>query len=41
MKNPSVYGDAYVTIGIEVPRQSTPEEKRILEQYASLVSVQN
>jgi DnaJ-class molecular chaperone len=34
MKNPSVKGDAYVTVGIEVPRTSTPEEKRILEQYA-------
>jgi molecular chaperone DnaJ len=34
MKNPSVKGDAYVTVGIEVPRNSTSEEKRILEQYA-------
>jgi molecular chaperone DnaJ len=34
MKNPSVNGDAYVTIVIEVPRNSSPEEKRLLEQYA-------
>jgi molecular chaperone DnaJ len=34
MKNPSVCGDEYVTIGIEVPRSLTQEEKRILEQYA-------
>jgi molecular chaperone DnaJ len=35
MKNPSVHGDEYVTIGIQVPRTSSPTEKRILEQYAS------
>jgi molecular chaperone DnaJ len=34
MKDPSVKGDAYVTVGIEVPRSSSPEERRILEQYA-------
>jgi molecular chaperone DnaJ len=39
MKNPSVYGDEYVTIGIQVPRHTTLKEKRILEQYASFVSV--
>lgn len=31
MKDSSVYGDAYVTIGIEVPKHLTPEEKRALE----------
>jgi molecular chaperone DnaJ len=35
MKNPSVHGDEYVTIEIQVPRTSSPAEKRILEQYAS------
>jgi molecular chaperone DnaJ len=33
MKDASAKGDAYVTVGIEVPRTLSSEEKRILEQY--------
>lgn len=32
MKDSSMYGDAYVTIGIEVPKHLTQEEKRALEE---------
>jgi molecular chaperone DnaJ len=34
VKNPNIKGDEYVTVGIAVPRYSSPEEKRILEKYA-------
>jgi molecular chaperone DnaJ len=34
MKNSSVRGDEYVTVGIEVPKNPSPEEKQLLEQYA-------
>jgi molecular chaperone DnaJ len=34
MKNPTVHGDEYVTVGIEVPQNSSLKERRILEQYA-------
>jgi molecular chaperone DnaJ len=41
MKNPSVKGDAYVTVGIEVPRSCGSEEKQILEQYRNIQSRQS
>ena len=33
MKNASVYGDQYVTIEIQVPRNLNPEAKRKLKEY--------
>lgn len=32
IKNPSVHGDAYVTIQIAVPKHVTPQEKRVLQE---------
>lgn len=36
MKDPSVRGDAYVTIQIAVPKQVTPEEKKKLQELEKL-----
>lgn len=36
MKNPSVHGDQYVTIQIQVPRNLSPEAKQKLREYAQL-----
>lgn len=36
MKDPSVHGDQYVTIQIQVPRQLSPEAKQKLREYACL-----
>lgn len=36
MKNPSVHGDAYVAIQIQVPKSLTPEERRKLEELEQL-----
>ncbi|MDD3279669.1 MAG: J domain-containing protein [Lachnospiraceae bacterium] len=33
MKNPSVYGDAYITIQIQVPRKVSSRERELLQQY--------
>ena len=33
MKNPGTYGDEYVTIGIEVPKNLTMEQKRRLREF--------
>jgi molecular chaperone DnaJ len=33
-QNPSMLGDEYVVIGIDVPKHSTPEERQLLERYA-------
>ena len=38
MKNPSVHGDQYVTVQIEVPRHLTPQAKEKLREYEALVS---
>ena len=38
MKNPSVHGDQYVTVQIEVPRHLTPQAKEKLREYETLVS---
>ena len=38
MKNPSVHGDQYVTVQIEVPRHLTPQAKEKLREYEVLVS---
>ena len=38
MKNPSVHGDQYVTVQIEVPRHLTPQAKEKLREYEPLVS---
>lgn len=38
MKNPSVHGDAYVTIQIQVPRNLTSEERRKLEELERIQS---
>ena len=40
MKNPSVYGDAYVTVGIDVPKNPSLEEIRAVEQLQKAQSVQ-
>ena len=36
MKNPSVHGDAYVTIQIAVPKTVTPEERKKLQELEQL-----
>ena len=36
MKNPSVHGDAYVTIQIQVPKYLSPEEKRKIKELEEL-----
>ena len=36
MKDPSVHGDAYVTIQIQVPKDLSPEEKRKLQEFEEL-----
>ena len=36
MKNPNVYGDAYVTIQIAVPKNVTSEEKRKLQELQQI-----
>jgi molecular chaperone DnaJ len=36
VKDPTIRGDMYVTVGIEVPQHLDLEEKRLLEQYASV-----
>ena len=36
MKNPSVCGDEYVIVQIDVPRNLTPEQRRKLEEFAGL-----
>ena len=36
MKNPSVHGDEYVVIQIDVPKRLTPEQRKKLEEYAAL-----
>lgn len=38
MKNPSVHGDQYVTVQIEVPKHLTPQAKEKLREYEALVS---
>lgn len=38
MKNPSVYGDQYVSVQIQVPRALSPEEKKKLQEFAFLNS---
>lgn len=40
MKNPTVYGDAYVTIGIDVPKKPSLDEIRAVEQLQKAQSVQ-
>ena len=37
MKNPSVKGDQYIIVQIQVPRTLTPEAKRKLEELAPLL----
>lgn len=39
MKDPSVYGDAYVTIQIAVPRSVTPQERRKLQELQEIQKV--
>ena len=36
MKDPSVHGDEYAVIQIEVPRSLTPEQKQKLQEFAQL-----
>ena len=33
MKNPSVYGDQYVTVQIQVPRHLSPEAEQKLREF--------
>ena len=36
MKNPSVYGDAYVTVQIAVPKNVTPQERKVLQELENI-----
>ena len=36
MKDPTVYGDEYVTVQIRVPRNLSPEAKQKLREYEQL-----
>ena len=36
MKSPSVHGDEYVTVQVQVPKNLTPEEKQKLREFESL-----
>jgi molecular chaperone DnaJ len=41
MKNSAVYGDQYVTVQIQVPKNLTPEAKRKLKEYEQACGLQN
>ena len=36
MKDPSVYGDQYVTVQIRVPKNLTPQAKEKLREFETL-----
>jgi molecular chaperone DnaJ len=36
VNDPTIRGDMYVTVGIDVPQHLDPEERRLLEQYDSV-----